>query len=237
MQAVSAPPASPARWHPFASRAGTARPGEQPARPRQPLRRASPAPARASLRSAVASPKPPRAPACSPMALRAPRRAPGSRTRSWSAPGWYPRLLDALGAFTTAPRGSSRCRNGLSSARQLKTALVELHPNLRRNALRRSRAVQRSLNEQMARDLPSLHGPARAAENSARGTRSNSRRWKLAKETLPTPPPSLLPRRRCGRSAAANPPLPRRQRPNSGGLLADLTDQQVRTRHSMPPKH
>ncbi len=81
------------------------------------------------------------------------------------ATGGTSRLIDALGAFS---KGTDRLARGQQRVVLgnvvLKTGLTELIPNLRRNGLRRSRALQKTLNEDSHVKLPQLTGPAQVAD-------------------------------------------------------------------------
>jgi len=73
----------------------------------------------------------------------------------------------AVGALRTFAEGTRRLAGAQHQAAlaglQLKFGLQSLAPNLRRNALRRSRSLQRSLNREAHETLPRLQGPARDA--------------------------------------------------------------------------
>ena len=73
----------------------------------------------------------------------------------------------AVGALRTFAEGTRRLAGAQHQAAlaglQLKFGLQSLGPNLRRNALRRSRSLQRSLNREAHETLPRLQGPARDA--------------------------------------------------------------------------
>ncbi len=85
------------------------------------------------------------------------------------AGGGTEKLLDALGRFRDGTeRLTGAQERVVFGTLQLKTGLHELAPNLRRNALSRSRALQRSLNEQVHEVSPQLLAEAQATASSAR---------------------------------------------------------------------
>jgi RND superfamily putative drug exporter len=74
----------------------------------------------------------------------------------------------AVGALRTFAEGTRRLAGALHQAAlaalQLKFSLQSLGPNLRRNALRRSRQLQRALNRDAHETLPRLQSPAQEAD-------------------------------------------------------------------------
>jgi RND superfamily putative drug exporter len=81
------------------------------------------------------------------------------------ATGGTRRLIDALEAFSTGTSRLARVQQRVALASVfLKTGIHELIPNLRRNALSRSRRLQKSLNDKAHGTLPRLQGPAQAAD-------------------------------------------------------------------------
>jgi len=74
------------------------------------------------------------------------------------------RAIGALRTFAAGTRRLAGAQHRLNLAGlQLKFGLQSLGPNLRRNALRRSRQLQRSLNRDAHQTLPGLQGPAQEA--------------------------------------------------------------------------
>ncbi len=74
------------------------------------------------------------------------------------------RAVGALHTFAKGTRRLAGAQHRLNLAGlQLKFGLQSLGPNLRRNGLRRSRALQRSLNQEAHETLPRLQGPAQEA--------------------------------------------------------------------------
>jgi putative drug exporter of the RND superfamily len=74
-------------------------------------------------------------------------------------------LVGALGAFSDGTARLARVQQRLAlGSVVLKTGVTELIPNLRRNALSRSRRLQKSLNEKRHDSLPALKGPAEVAD-------------------------------------------------------------------------
>ena len=81
------------------------------------------------------------------------------------ATGGTRRLIDALGAFTDATKRLARVQQRLAlGSVVLKTGVTELIPNLRRNALSRSRRLQKSLSDKAHGTVPGLQGPAQVAD-------------------------------------------------------------------------
>jgi putative drug exporter of the RND superfamily len=81
------------------------------------------------------------------------------------ATGGTRRLVDALGAFTDGTGRLARVQQRLAlGSIVLKTGVTELIPNLRRNALNRSRRLQKSLSDKAHGTVPALQGPARVAD-------------------------------------------------------------------------
>jgi RND superfamily putative drug exporter len=75
------------------------------------------------------------------------------------------RAMDALQTFASGTRRLAGAQHRAALAGlNLKFALQSLGPNLRRNALRRSRKLQRSLNEEANQTLPRLQAPATEAD-------------------------------------------------------------------------
>jgi RND superfamily putative drug exporter len=75
------------------------------------------------------------------------------------------RLTGALGTASSATRRLANAQRRLALATVvLKTGVHELIPNLRRNALSRSRRLQKALNQDSHVKLPQLQGPAQTAE-------------------------------------------------------------------------
>ncbi|HEX6688208.1 MAG TPA: MMPL family transporter [Solirubrobacterales bacterium] len=75
------------------------------------------------------------------------------------------RAVTALRTFATGTRRLAGAQHRASIAGlNLKFGLQSLAPNLRRNALRRSRHLQKSLNEESKQTLPRLQPPAEEAE-------------------------------------------------------------------------
>jgi RND superfamily putative drug exporter len=74
-------------------------------------------------------------------------------------------LIDALDQASSATDRLVRAQQRLALATiVLKTGVHELIPNLRRNALHRSRRLQKTLNQDSHVKLPALQGPAQMAE-------------------------------------------------------------------------
>ncbi len=85
------------------------------------------------------------------------------------ATGGTNRLIEALQAFETGINKLVKAQERVAFGNiQLKVGLHELIPSLRRNALRRSRAVQKSLNQESHVKLPQLQGPAGTATEQLR---------------------------------------------------------------------
>jgi RND superfamily putative drug exporter len=81
------------------------------------------------------------------------------------ATGGTRRLVDALGAFTDATKRLARVQQRLAlGSVVLKTGVTELIPNLRRNALSRSRRLQKSLSDKAHGTVPALEGPAQVTD-------------------------------------------------------------------------
>jgi RND superfamily putative drug exporter len=81
------------------------------------------------------------------------------------ATGGTRRLVDALGAFTEGTDRLARVQQRLAlGSVVLKTGVTELIPNLRRNALSRSRRLQKSLSDKAHGTVPALQGPAQVAD-------------------------------------------------------------------------
>jgi RND superfamily putative drug exporter len=81
------------------------------------------------------------------------------------ATGGTRRLVDALEAFESGTAQLAEAQRKVAFGnRQLKIGLHELIPNLRHNALRRSRVVQKSLNQISHVKLPQLQAPAQVAD-------------------------------------------------------------------------
>jgi RND superfamily putative drug exporter len=81
------------------------------------------------------------------------------------ATGGTRRLIKAMGTFSDATNRLARVQQRLVlGSVVLKTGIHELIPNLRRNALSRSRRLQLSLNEKAHGTLPRLQGPAQVAD-------------------------------------------------------------------------
>jgi len=79
------------------------------------------------------------------------------------------RAVAALRTFAAGTRRLAGVQHRASLASlQLKFGLQSLAPNLRRNALRRSRALQRSLNQSAHETLPRLQAPAQDADAQLR---------------------------------------------------------------------
>jgi putative drug exporter of the RND superfamily len=75
------------------------------------------------------------------------------------------RAVDALRLFAKGTRRLAGAQHRASlAALNLKFAVQSLGPNLRRNALRRSRDLRRSLGQEANQTLPRLQGPAEEAE-------------------------------------------------------------------------
>jgi RND superfamily putative drug exporter len=75
------------------------------------------------------------------------------------------RAVSALRTFARVTRRLAGAQHRVAlAALQLKFSLQSLAPNLRRNALRRSRSLQRSLNEEANVTVPRLQPPAEDAE-------------------------------------------------------------------------
>jgi RND superfamily putative drug exporter len=82
------------------------------------------------------------------------------------ATGGTRRLIDALEAFESGTEQLAEAQRKVAFGnRRLKIGLHELIPNLRHNALRRSRGLQRSLNQESHVKLPQLQGPAQVAND------------------------------------------------------------------------
>ena len=97
------------------------------------------------------------------------------------ATGGTRRLVDALGAFTDATKRLARVQQRLAlGSVVLKTGVTELIPNLRRNALSRSRRLQKSLSDKAHGTVPGLQGAGagrrRTAEGGAGAARNDDRR-------------------------------------------------------------
>ena len=89
------------------------------------------------------------------------------------ATGGTSRLIDALEAFSSGTKRLSRAQQRVAlGSVVVKTGITELIPNLRRNALRRSRALQKTLNQDSHVKLPQLQGPARTAEEQLRAAQA-----------------------------------------------------------------
>jgi RND superfamily putative drug exporter len=85
------------------------------------------------------------------------------------ATGGTRRLVTALEQFQSGTERLAQAQKRVLYGNiQLKTGLHELIPNLRRNALRRSRNVQRSLNQEANVVVPRLLGPAQEADQQLR---------------------------------------------------------------------
>ncbi len=81
------------------------------------------------------------------------------------ATGGTRRLIKATEAFSAATNRLARVQQRLAlGSVVLKTGIHELIPNLRRNALSRSRRLQRSLNDKAHGTLPQLQGSAQVAD-------------------------------------------------------------------------
>ncbi len=81
------------------------------------------------------------------------------------ATGGTQRLIGALKAFESGIARLTKAQKRIVfGSIQLKTGLHELIPNLRRNGLRRSRKVQKSLNQDSHVKLPQLQAPAAVAD-------------------------------------------------------------------------
>ena len=81
------------------------------------------------------------------------------------ASGGTARLIGALESFSDATRRLARAQQKLAlGSVVLKTGIHELVPNLRRNALSRSRRLQKSLSEKQHHGVPALRAPAQEAE-------------------------------------------------------------------------
>jgi putative drug exporter of the RND superfamily len=81
------------------------------------------------------------------------------------ATGGTRRLVDALGTFTDATKRLARVQQRLAlGSVVLKTGVTELIPNLRRNALSRSRRLQKSLSDKVHGTVPALQAPAQVAD-------------------------------------------------------------------------
>ncbi len=82
------------------------------------------------------------------------------------ASGGTGQLIEALQSFSAATRRLARVQQRLAlGSVVLKTGVHELVPNLRRNALDRSRRLQKSLNRRAHETLPGLRGPAQVADD------------------------------------------------------------------------
>jgi RND superfamily putative drug exporter len=144
------------------------------------------------------------------------------------ARGGTERLLDALGRFKDGTERLVGVQERVVFGNlQLKTALVELAPNLRRNALSRSRAVQRSLNEQAGQVSPGLLDSTREAEGTAREAIAQLEAMEVGKGD-PTYISALAAAKATLRtisgSESASPPPPETE---PGGLIAGLSVQQA----------
>jgi putative drug exporter of the RND superfamily len=81
------------------------------------------------------------------------------------ATGGTRRLVDALEAFSDGTNRLALAQQRLAVASVgVKTGITELIPNLRRNGLTRARRLQGSLTDKTHETVPSLVGPARAAD-------------------------------------------------------------------------
>ena len=86
------------------------------------------------------------------------------------ATGGTRRLIKATEAFSGATSRLARVQKRLAlGSIVLKTGIHELIPNLRRNALSRSRRLQKSLSEKAHGTLPRLQGPAQVADEQLKG--------------------------------------------------------------------
>jgi putative drug exporter of the RND superfamily len=85
------------------------------------------------------------------------------------ATGGTQRLIVALEAFESGTQRLAEAQHKVVLGNiKLKTGLHELIPGLRRNALRRSRGTQRSLNQDAHVKLPQLRAPAQVADEQLR---------------------------------------------------------------------
>jgi putative drug exporter of the RND superfamily len=82
------------------------------------------------------------------------------------ASGGTGQLIEALESFSAATKRLARVQQRLAlGSVVLKTGVHELVPNLRRNALARSRRLQKSLNRRAHETLPGLRGPTQVADD------------------------------------------------------------------------
>jgi putative drug exporter of the RND superfamily len=79
--------------------------------------------------------------------------------------GGTSRLIEALRQFEKGTKQLAVAQQRLATGNVLlKTQITELVPNLKRNAMRRSRALQKDLNSDAHVKLPQLEGPAQVAD-------------------------------------------------------------------------
>jgi RND superfamily putative drug exporter len=129
------------------------------------------------------------------------------------ATGGTRRLVDALGAFTDGTERLARVQQRLAlGSVVLKTGVTELIPNLRRNALSRSRRLQKSLSDKAHGTVPALQGPARVADEQTKTALAQ-----LETMTVGKSDPNYEAALSAARQAAAA----------TGGLPAELTALQV----------
>jgi RND superfamily putative drug exporter len=122
------------------------------------------------------------------------------------ATGGTRRLVDALEAFSDGTNRLAQAQQRLAIAGvAVKTGIAELIPNLRRNALPRSRRVQKSLNEKKNSTVPGLQTSATATDEQLKAALAQLEAMTVGK-TDPSYEAALNAVRQASTSATALPP-------------------------------
>jgi RND superfamily putative drug exporter len=145
------------------------------------------------------------------------------------AGGGTQRLIGALEAFED---GTSQLADAQEKVvfgnLRLKTGLTELVPNLRRNALRRSRIVQRSLNGDANSTTPALQGASQAAADQLKAALVQLEAMTVGKEDPGYPATLEAVRQASAAVSGTNPADGQPYAPEYAGLPAELTALQAR---------
>jgi RND superfamily putative drug exporter len=145
------------------------------------------------------------------------------------ATGGTRRLLDALEAFESGTERLAQAQKQVLLGNiQLKTGLHELVPNLRRNALRRSRALQKSLNQEAAGGVPRLIAPAQDAEQQLQAALTQLDGMTVGKGDPNYQPALEAVRRALAASSGTDPGSGQPYAPEYAGLAQELAALQTR---------
>ncbi len=145
------------------------------------------------------------------------------------ASGGTRRLIAALEAFESGTERLVQAQHRVAFGNiQLKTGLHELIPDLRRNALRRSRALQKSLNQDAHVTLPQLQAPTGVSEEGLKTALGQLEAMTVGKGDPNYPAAIAAVRQALTALSGVDPASGQPTSPPYAGLPAELTALQAR---------